>query len=67
MPLFAPLAVFCGAWGFRVVSRKAEPPVRRALLAFGGLVLGSAVLLLWWFKGLELSIAPTRLLRDLPP
>ncbi|NOK21382.1 hypothetical protein [Corallococcus carmarthensis] len=49
------------------MSRKAEPPVRRALLAFGGLVLGSAVLLLWWFKGLELSIAPTRLLRDLPP
>ncbi|RKH55815.1 hypothetical protein D7W81_35460 [Corallococcus aberystwythensis] len=64
-PLFAPLAVFCGAWALRlVVEGKARPPVGRAGLAFGGLVLGSAVLALWYFRGLELYIALTSLLRD---
>ncbi|NOK35801.1 hypothetical protein [Corallococcus exercitus] len=48
------------------MNRKAEPPVGRAVLAFGGLVLGSAVLLLWCFRALELYIALTQLLRDLP-
>ncbi|MBN8230957.1 hypothetical protein JYK02_25905 [Corallococcus macrosporus] len=60
-PLFAPLAVFCGAWGLRLVVREARP---RAALALGGLVLGSAVLLLWYLHALELYIALTRLLRD---
>ncbi|RKI55902.1 hypothetical protein D7X55_28990 [Corallococcus sp. AB049A] len=63
VPLFAPLAVFCGAWGLR----EAKPPVGSAMRALGGLVLGSAVLLLWYHQGLELYIPLTRLLRDLPP
>lgn len=49
MPVFAPLAVLCGAVAWRRVDPEAHPPIGRGGQALAGIVLGVASLLLWGF------------------
>ncbi|RKH49083.1 DUF4190 domain-containing protein [Corallococcus llansteffanensis] len=49
LPVFAPLAVLCGAVALRRVDPEAHPPIGRGGQALAGLILGIASLLLWGF------------------
>ncbi|WP_410386823.1 hypothetical protein [Corallococcus sp. 4LFB] len=49
LPLWAPIAVICGAVALTRVDPKATPPIGRRGQALTGIVLGLVSPLLWWF------------------